>query len=70
MHEPREDPIDEEAPAPDRWEQERDVLDDPDDAEESLTPRLPDPGAVDADVADVVEQSIEVPDEERRDEAE
>ena len=66
MGESDEDPIDRETPAPDRWEQERDLLDGPDDGEEPLGDELPDAAGVDADFADVFEQSLDVPDEERR----
>lgn len=68
MGERDEDPIDRETPAPDRWEQERDLLDDPDDVEEPFDDELPDAAGTDADFADVFEQSRAVPDEERREE--
>lgn len=70
MREPNENPIDEETPGPDRREQERELLDDPDDAEQTLDDPVPDAANMQADVADVFEQSIGVPDEERREDAE
>lgn len=69
MREPIEDPIDRDTPGPDRREQERELLDDPDDVEQPLGDRTPDAASIHADVADVYEQSIDVPDEERREDA-
>jgi hypothetical protein len=58
--------IDDDTPLPDRWDQERDLRADPDDVEEPFGDALPDAAGVDADFADVFEQSLDVPDEERR----
>lgn len=69
MREPNEDPIDQETPGPDRWEQERELLDDPDDVEQPFGDRTPDAASIHADVADVFEQSIDVQDEERREDS-
>ena len=45
------------------------TLDDPDDVEQPFGERTPDAASIHADVADVFEQSIDEPDEERREDS-
>lgn len=56
-----DDELSSQAAEGDRLEQDRDHWDEPDDPERTASPALPD--GVEADPADVVEQSVDVPDD-------
>jgi len=63
MSDPERDAIDDEAPEADLLEQERPDVDEVPDPEAPLTPGVPSAATLEAEEADVLEQSIEVPGE-------